>query len=70
MIKYFCKSVPLVAVTVTVRLLTIEILATFKNYFVYSTTEIQIRLEYLYIASHRTAVILAPSLKNPRDIST
>ena len=70
MIKYFCKSVPLVAVNVTARLLIIEILATFKNYFVYSTTDIQKGLAYSYIVSHRTAVILAPSLKNFRDIST
>ena len=36
MIKYFYQSVPLVVVTVTVRLLTIEILATYKNYFLYN----------------------------------
>ena len=55
-IKYLCKSLPLVAVTVTVKLLIIMIITTSKNYCVYSTTEIQIRLKYLYIASHRTAV--------------
>ena len=48
-IKYLCKSLPLVAVTVTVRLLIIMILTTSKNYCVYSTTEIQIRLNIFYI---------------------